>query len=63
MAQLVGHPTLDFGAGHDLTIRGIEPHIGFCDDRVEPAWDSVSPSHSAPFPLVCAYTLSLKYKH
>ena len=25
MAQSVKHPTLDFGSGHDLTVRGMEP--------------------------------------
>ena len=26
-------PTLDFGSDHDLTVGGIEPHLGLCDDR------------------------------
>ena len=42
MAQLVKHQTLDLSSGHDLTVRGIEPHV--CADGAEPAWDSVSPS-------------------
>ena len=25
--DLVEHPTLDFGSGHDLTVCGFEPHI------------------------------------
>ena len=25
MAQLVEHPTLDFGSGHDLVVRGLSP--------------------------------------
>ena len=47
--------TLDFDSGHDLTVHGIEPHIGLCTDTAEPAWDSLSPSLSAP-PL---FSLSL----
>ena len=41
VAQLIKHLTLDFSSGHDLTVRGFEPHIGFCADSVEPAWDSL----------------------
>ena len=47
VAQSVKHLTSDFGSGHDLTIRGIELHVGLCTDSVEPAWDSLSPSLSA----------------
>ena len=43
MAQLVKHPTLDFGVGHDLTVRGIEPHVGLCAHSTELVWDSLSP--------------------
>ena len=39
MAQLVKRPTLDFGSGHDLMVPGTEPHVGFCADSAEPAWD------------------------
>ena len=42
VAQLVKHPTLDFGSGHNLMVL---------TDREEPAWDSVSPCLSAPPPL------------
>ena len=28
--QLVKHLTLDFSSGHDLTVRGLEPHMGLC---------------------------------
>ena len=28
MPQSVKHLTLDFGSGHDLAVRGIEPHVG-----------------------------------
>ena len=39
--------SLGFGSGHDLQVRGIEPHVRLCADSVEPAWDSLS-SLSAP---------------
>ena len=42
MAQLVKHPTLDFGSGHDLMVHEFESHVGLCTDSLEPAWDSVS---------------------
>ena len=29
----------DFGSGHDLAVRGFEPHVGLCADSAEPAWD------------------------
>ena len=46
MAQLVKHPTLDLSSGHDLTVSGIESHVGLCVDSAEPAWDSLSASLS-----------------
>ena len=30
VAQLVKGPTLDFGSGHDLMVRVIEPHVSLC---------------------------------
>ena len=57
VAQLVEHPTIDFSSGHDLTVCGIEPHVGLCTDSMEPTWDSLSPSLSAP-PLL-EHSLSL----
>ena len=30
MAQSVKCPTLDFGSGHDLTVRGMEPRVEQC---------------------------------
>ena len=51
----LGHLTLDFGSGHDLTVRGIEPRVRIYADREEPAWDSLSPSLYAP--LLLARTL------
>ena len=59
MAQSVKHPTLDFGSGHDLTVREFEPDVGICADSVEPAWDSLSPSLPLCSSPTCA--LSLKY--
>ena len=62
MAQLVKCPTLDFGSGHDLMVRGIEPCVGFWDGSKEPASDSLSlspsPSLSAPPLLVLTHSLS-----
>ena len=48
MAQSAKHLTLDFSSGLDLMVREIEPCIERCTDSVEPAWDSLSPSLSAP---------------
>ena len=66
MAQSVKHPTPDFSSGHDLTVRGFEPCISLCTNSAEPAWDSLSPSLSAP-PLLALFahawlTLSLSLK-
>ena len=53
MAQSVKRPTLDFSSGHDLAVRGIEPHLGLHADSVEPAslgeQDNVLPTLS----MVC----------
>ena len=49
MAQLVRHPTLDFGSGHDLRVM-----------RLSPVWgSSLSPSSSAPAHMLCL-TLSFQ---
>ena len=51
---------LDLSSGQDLVIREFEPHhIGLCTDGAEPAWDSVSPTLSAPSLLVRSLSLSL----
>ena len=62
VAQLIKQPTLGFGSGHDLTVCEFEPRIRLCADSEEPAWDSVSPSLSAPplFALSLSLSLSLK---
>ena len=43
MAQLVEHPTLDFGSGCDPRVKGLSPMLG-STLSVEPAWDSLSVS-------------------
>ena len=58
-ARLDQRPTLDFGSGHDLTVLEFEPHVGLRADSVEPAWDSLSPSPSAPPLLACSISLFL----
>ena len=60
MAQSVKCQALDFGLGHDLTVHEIEPCIGLCADSAEPAWDSLSPSLSAPPPFMLCLSLSQK---
>ena len=59
VAQSVECPTLDFSSGHDLVVREFEPHVGLCTDSVGPAWDSLSPSLSAPPLLVSARNQSV----
>ena len=53
---------LDFGSGHDLTVREMEPRVKLYADSVEPAWDSLSPSLSAPPLLALSLSLSLCLK-
>ena len=48
--------TLGINSRHDLMVCGIKHHVRFCTDSVELAWDSLSPSLSAPLLL----RLSLK---
>ena len=59
VAQSVKRLTFDFASGPDLMTGGFEPRIGLCPDSVELAWDSPSPSLSAPS-LACTFSLSLK---
>ena len=42
VAQSVKRTTLDFSSGHDLTVCEFKPHIGFCADGSESAWDFLS---------------------
>ena len=48
MAPSVKRPTLDFGSGRDLPVHAFGLQIGLHADNEEPAWDSLSPSVSAP---------------
>ena len=48
MAQPVKHLTLDFSSGHNLMNCEIIPCIQLGADSMEPAWDCLSPSPSAP---------------
>ena len=57
VAQLVEQPTLDFTSGHDLTVMRSSPTSGSVLS-VEPACDSLSPSLSAPPPLLLCLSLS-----
>ena len=52
---LVKWLTFGFSSGPDLTICGIKAHVGLHADSMESAWDSVSPSLSAP---PCSHSLS-----
>ena len=55
--------TLDFGSGHDLTVREFEPLIGLCAHGAEPAWDSSLSSFLSLYPsLTRAFSLFLKNK-
>ena len=58
VVQLVECPTLGFGSGRDLMVCEIKSCIRLFMESMVPAWDSLSPSHSAPLPL--AHALSLK---
>ena len=43
-------------------VREFEPRIGLCADSAESAWDSLSPSLSAPPQLAHTYTNTLSLK-
>ena len=45
--------TLDAGSGHDRTVRDMEPRVGLCADRAEPAWDSLSAPSQLAHARVC----------
>ena len=51
-AQSVERLTLGFSSGHDCTVPGIDTRIELCAAGVEPAWDSLFPSLSAPPPFM-----------
>ena len=48
-------------SGRDLTVRGIEPHVGLCTDGVEPAGDSLSLC-LCPFPTLSLKMINLRKK-
>ena len=56
--------TSDVGSGRDLTVPEFEPRVGLCADGSEPgaALDSVSPSLSAPPPLMLCLSRVNKQK-
>ena len=58
-AQVVKSLTPDFGSGHDLMVHGTKPCIRLWADSPESAWDSLSPSLSAPPLLTLCLFLSL----
>ena len=60
MAPSVKRTMLNFGSSHDLMVHVFEPCMGLCNDNSKPAWDSVSPSLSAPRLLASLCVLSLK---
>ena len=60
MAQSVKRPTVDFGSGCDLMVREFKPCIRLRAGSVEPAWDSLSPSFSAPPPLALYLSNEIK---
>ena len=50
----------DFGSGHDLIVRGFEPHIGLCADGSEPrVCFRFCVSLSLPLPCLCFVFLCL----
>ena len=61
MAQLVKHPTLGFGSGHDLTVVVLSPVVSSVLN-IEPAWDSLSYSLSLSLSLVHALSLTKEQK-
>ena len=56
VAQSVQHPPPGFGSGHDLTVRGIEPHVRLCADST--ACLGFSLSLSVPLPCWSTHCLS-----
>ena len=57
-ASVVEHLTLGFTSGHDLKVCEIKPDIGLYAHSAQSAWDSLSPSSSAPPLLACCLSLS-----
>ena len=66
VGQWVKCLALDFSSAHDLMLHEFKSLIGLCADRAQPAWDSLSPSFSAPLLLSLSlsqnkYTLKERY--
>ena len=61
VAELIGHPTLDFSSGYDLGVvrPSLKSHSVL---GMEPAWDFHSPSLSAPSAPSHKLSLSLYKK-
>ena len=57
-AQSVKPPTLDFSSDHDLIVCEFKPHISR-----EPAWDSLSPPSSLPFPAPLSLYIYIEKKN
>ena len=55
MAQSVKCQTPDFGSGHDLMVRGIEPHVWVHTLSTESAWASLSPPTLSAPPLLVLF--------
>ena len=63
VAKSAKRPALDISSGQDLMVCGFKPHVGFCTDRAEPAWESRFPSLSAlPAPLSLSKEIQNKLK-
>ena len=62
LAQSAKHWALDFNSGYDLTVHEIEPCIRLYAGSEEPAWDSLSPSLSAPPHLFSLPLQNKKFK-
>ena len=56
---MVKYPTLDFGAGSDLTVSEMESRGRLSAESVEPAWSSLSPSLCPSPAHVVSVSLSL----
>ena len=62
MAQLVDHPSLDLGSGHDLMVHGFEHHVRVNTDSAEPTWDCLSPFLSASLSLSLTQNKYISFK-
>ena len=58
VAQSVKRLTLDFSAGYDPKVPGIEPRVGLCPSREQSLLGILSPSLSLPLPHLYKLCLS-----